>query len=216
MSKRNVIALDLETIPDKTMIPFLPEVKPNGSLKDEAKIAADIAKKKAKQLEEMGLNPLTNIICCAGWCDEEGTGHIILKDEQSEKGLLEEFWEKVSTYDHFVTFNGRNFDMRCILLHCMDHGVRPSTDIDTGRYNRGNHTDLRLILSGDNQFAAGKLDFYAQKFLKDKKTEGIDGKLVQEYWAIGAKGMIAEYCEQDCKLTYDLYKMAEIAGLITA
>lgn len=209
-----VVAIDLETIPNNEMVKFLPSIVQDTRLKDEDKIKADIEKKQEKQISEMGLNPMFNIICCAGFADENGTSHIMLEDEKSEKKLLELFWEKVSGYDYFTTFNGRNFDLRCILLHGMMHKIRPSIEIDSGKYNRGNHTDLRPILSGDGQYAKGKLELYANIFLGDRKSEGIDGALVQEYWAMGAKEIIAEYCEQDCALTYDLFKMAETAGLI--
>ncbi|MBI9090750.1 MAG: ribonuclease H-like domain-containing protein [Desulfobacterium sp.] len=212
---KKVIAFDLETIADKTMISILPEVKVNGSLKDPVKIAADIQKKTDKQIQEMGLSPMMNMICCAGWCDENGPGNILLKEEspEAEKALLEEFWDLLSKYDHFVTFNGRAFDLRCMHLHGVTHGIRPSVAIDKGRYNNGNHTDLRLILAGDDKFVPGKLDFFAQKFLGEQKTEGIDGAMVNDYWNMGLVEDIATYCEQDCQLAYDLFLKCELAGL---
>ena len=216
MSKKKVLAIDLETIADRSMIPFLPEVKANGNLKDPDKIKADIEEKQKKQIEDLGLSPAMNIICCAGYCDDNGPGHIMLLDEPDagEKILLELFWELAAKYTHFVTYNGRSFDLRCLLLHGMTYGVRPSIVIDHGRYNRGNHTDLRQILAGEDKFAPGKLDFFAQKFLGDKKTEGIDGKAVQDFWDCGLHADIAKYCEQDCVLTYRLYEMAERCGLL--
>jgi len=218
MSEKKIIAFDLETIADKTMMDILPEVKAAGNLKDPAKITADIESKKKKQIMEMALSPLTNMICCAGWCDNLGTGSILLKEEspEGEKALLEEFWEVLSKYDHFVTYNGRSFDLRCMLLHGIPHSIRPAVNIDKGRYNKasGNHTDLRLILAGDDKFAPGKLDFFAQKFLGEQKTEGIDGAMVGDYWEMGLNDDIAAYCEQDASLTYQLFLMADRCGLI--
>ena len=57
-----IAAIDLETIPDASMIHLLPDPEPNKTLKDPAKIAEDIAKKKEKQLDDMGMDPLMNII----------------------------------------------------------------------------------------------------------------------------------------------------------
>ena len=37
-----IIAFDLETIANKSMVPFLPDVKPSRNLKDPKKIEADI------------------------------------------------------------------------------------------------------------------------------------------------------------------------------
>jgi len=216
MKEITVIAFDLETIPDRSMVNLLPEPEVNKTLKDPVKVAADYESKKAAQLDMMGLDPMTNVICCAGWCDGERSGSIMLKDESKEsiKTLLESFWEKVSGYNHFVSFNGRAFDMRCLLLHGMKHGIRPSVDIDAGKYNRGNHSDMRPILSGEGPFAKGKLDFFAKAFLGDHKTEGIDGKMVWDYWQMGAYDLISKYCEHDTELTFRLFEMARIAGLV--
>jgi predicted PolB exonuclease-like 3'-5' exonuclease len=216
MKKKKVLALDLETIANKGMLDRLPEIKAKANLKSPEKIQKDITEKKAKQLREMGMSPMLNMICCAGWCDENGPGNILLEEEsaKAEKDLLMQFWEILSRYDHFVTFNGRPFDLRCILLHGMEYGIRPAVNIDKGRYNKGNHTDLRQVLAGEDRFAPGKLEFFTQKFLGRKKTDGIDGKMVQDYWDMGLKSHIATYCEEDCDLTFQLYLMAEIAGLL--
>ena len=210
------IAFDLETIADRTMMGILPEIKPSGRLTDPAKIAADIEEKKNKQIADMGLDPMMNMICCAGWCSERGSGCLSIETDthEAEKKLLIDFWDLLSEYDYFITFNGRSFDMRCMLLHGITHGIRPSVNIDKGRYNKGNHSDLRLILAGDNQFAKGKLDFFAQKYLGDQKTKGIDGEMVQSYFDMGLYEDIAEYCRKDAELTYQLYQKVEAAGLL--
>jgi predicted PolB exonuclease-like 3'-5' exonuclease len=212
-----ILFIDYETIPDMTRVNILPEVVAKKNLKDSAKIRADIKEKKEKQLNEMNLTPALNIICCSGWCDLEGNqGHFLLDNEESEKDLLLKTWELYAKYDHFVTFNGRSFDLRCLYLHSMLHNVRPSVNISASRYNKGNHTDLRLILSGDGMFAKGSLEFYAQLFLNKGKTEGINGKDVHNWWIIGDKDYIAEYCEKDCVLTRELYNMSVSSGLLEA
>lgn len=211
-----ILAFDLETIPDLSMIHLLPPVSINKTLKDPEKKAADILEKTEAQREMMGLEPMFNSACCIGWCNGESANAFMLNDYPGEKELLEAWWEfiRIGEYTHFDTFNGRAFDMRCLLLHGMKHGVRPSVDIDNGRYNRGNHTDLKLILSGDSPFAKGKLDLYAKVFLNDHKTEGIDGKMVADYWQIGAYDMVKKYCIKDCRITYALGKKARAYGLI--
>jgi predicted PolB exonuclease-like 3'-5' exonuclease len=254
---KKVLAFDLETIADKQMLDFLPDVKSSGrgksiqdhegelaatikSISDEGftslparsqqalqtkmnksqesieKILLDLKSKEDRQKVEMGLEPTQNMICCAAWADDKGTGSILLKEEtyEAEKQLLLDFWAVLAQYDHFITFNGRSFDIRCMLLHGMTHGIRPAVNIDKGRYNRGNHTDLRLVLAGDGMFAKGKMDFFAKKFLGRGKTEGIDGQQVQTYWDLGLYEEIVEYNEEDCQITLELFRMAEIAGLL--
>ena len=222
MAGKKYLAFDLETIADITMVSSLPEVKPNGSLKDPKKIEADILEKKKKQILEMGLNPVTNLICAVGWYSKSASGCLFLpdpgvseKEKESEKKLLIDFWELAGEYDHFVTFNGRSFDMRCILLHGMEYGITPPFMIDHGRYNAGNHTDMRLVLSGNDPYAPGKLDTYAKKYLGEGKKEGIDGALVQSYYDMGLFDDISEYAEDDCRITLSLFQMAKAAGLVT-
>lgn len=212
-----VISFDIETIANRALIPMLHEVKANAVLKDQSKILTDIETKKKKQVEEMGLSPLFNMICCAGWADYKGdTGAFMLEAEtpEAEKDLLIKLWEKLSGYDHFVGFNSRSFDLRCMLLHGMAYSLRPGVNIDKGKYNRGNHTDLRIVLAGEDRFAPGKLDSFAKRFLGESKTAGIDGAMVQDYWDMGLHGDIMVYCMDDCKLTMGLFGLAHAAGLL--
>lgn len=218
MTSKKIVAIDLETIADPAMMLILPEVKAAGNLKDPAKIAADIEEKKIKQIASMGLSPALNMICCAGWADQDGAHSISIEEATAaaEKDLLLKYWEALAKYDHFVTYNGRSFDLRCLLLHGIGHGIWPAVAIDHGRYNRAgsNHTDLRQILAGEDQFASGKLDFFCKKFLGDHKTEGIDGAQVQSFFDMGLFDDISEYCKQDVSLTLRLFHKVEAAGLL--
>ncbi len=218
MKKKKVVAFDLETIARRSMMDILPEIKPSGRLKDPIKIAADIEAKKVKQIADMGLDPMSNLIVCACWCDDLGPGGIMIEDDtpEAEKELIIKLWEKFADYDVFVGFNSRAFDLRTILLHGMEYGIRPSVNIDKGKYSRigSNHIDLRPVLAGDGQFVKGKLDDFCKRFLGDHKTEGIDGSQVQSFYEMGLMDEIFDYCLQDANLTYRLYVMAELAGLL--
>lgn len=211
-----IIAFDLETIANKKIIPILPEPKPNKRLKDPAKIKADIEEKKKKQIEEMGMNPMHNMICCAGWGNANGTNHIMLEEEteESEAELLREFWDVLSNYDHFITFNGRSFDLRSMHLHGMRYGIRPGIAINKSKYNKGNHTDLRFVLNGNEPMGKGNLNYFSKILIGEQKVEGMTGEQVQEYWDTGRQEEIGIYCEQDCLLTWDLYQRAEKAGFL--
>lgn len=212
-----VVIFDLETIPNKALIPLLPEVVANKNLKDPVKVAADIERKSKTQVADMAKDPLFNMICCAGWCDLEGnSGGILLEKENrdSEIALLVEFWELLAKYDTFVTYNGRGFDARTMLLHGMDYGIRPAVNIDNGRYNRGNHIDMRLVLNGNDPRGKGTMDFFARRFGQGGKTENIDGSMVGDYWEMGLKQDILKYCIQDCEETKNLLIKAVVGGLL--
>ncbi len=216
---KNPVAFDVETIADPLCLPIMPEIKVNKSLKDPVKIKADIEDKKSKQIREMGLEPMTNLICCISFCDSKMKPQSISIKEpthKAEKVLIEKSWKIFEQYDHFVTFNGRAFDVRCIHLGCLLHDIRPSVLIDKGKYNRAgeNHTDLRPILAGPGDFAKGKLDFFCKKFLGVGKLEGIDGEMVQDYFDNGLIDDIVTYCEDDSMKTFKLFLKVVKAGLM--
>ena len=216
------------------------EVKADGRIKDpvkkeanflekqktqKAKIAKYYTDKKQDQIDKMGLDPMFNIICLAGLCDGKKSTQIIIEASpddnpedilKAEKKLIYNTWDALSEYDHFVTFNGRSFDIRVMLIHGITHSIRPGINIDRGRYNRAgsNHTDMRNILSGDDMFAKGKLDFYCKKFLGDGKMEGIDGAKVQEFWDFGLIGDIAKYNLDEIEKMYQIFEKLVVAGLV--
>jgi len=179
-------------------------------------IDADIREKKQIQVKKMGLNPMLNMICCAGYYSDDDQGTIDLEDEteEAEADLINRFWSIASKYNHFVTFNGRVFDMKCLLIHGAKQKIFPSVNIDSGRYNKGNHTDLRQIFFGSDTFQKGKLDFVSRYYLGHGKTEGMTGDQVQDYWDIGLTEDISEYCLEDCSITHKLYRVAESGGML--
>ena len=220
MKKPKIVAIDLETIPNMDLVSLLPEPKPKGNLKDPKKIDADISEKKEKQIDDMGLNPMFNRVCVAGLYSNIASNYSIILEietDDAESILLMELYDVLQSYDYIVTFNGRNFDMKVLNLHNMRLGIKPGITLDMGRYNTAssNHIDLRQVVFGSEMFAKGDLDTAAKVFLSgDSKSEGIDGKLVRDWWLMGDKQSIAEYCIQDCKLTYDLCMRAIECGLI--
>ena len=98
----------------------------------------------------LGFSPLTGMIVAIGLYDlerkqgavyyigpsDEGDiphGDFIFK-QRSEKEMLQEFWEGARSYDTFVTFNGREFDVPFILHRSVSHEVTPTCPLMEGRY----------------------------------------------------------------------------------
>ena len=79
----NIIAIDIETYPNPEMISRLPEVEADSRLKDEAKIKADIEKKKEEQIKKMALNPLYGKIACIGYYGDK-IKEVDLRDEKDK------------------------------------------------------------------------------------------------------------------------------------
>lgn len=206
-----IVAFDLETIADHELLNSLPppEVK-LGNTKDPEKIKEKVKEADEKRLEKMGLNPHENMICVFAWHDGERTGNVLLQDAtgKAERNLIEEAWEVLNGYDHYVSFNGMAFDVPVLNLHSLFRGVRPPVNISTKKYNVTNHTDLRMVLGNWDTYAPGKLDFYLRRCLGRQKSADIDGSMVQHYWDCGMANEIATYGRQDAVDTYDLYQYA--------
>jgi len=203
------ITWDLETIADKSVIPLLPPVKPDSRLKDSIKIEADIKKKEIEQIAKLGLDPTTARICCFGWHDSRDAHHYMLESEspEAEKKLLQKIWDILSTGDHFVTFNGNQFDVPMLLMRSLINRVRPAVQISTKKYTITNHTDVRAVLSNWDSYKPGKLDFYSQLLLGKSPKDGMSGDMVQDTWDLELYDDIGKYCEGDCEATYQIYEL---------
>uniref|UniRef100_A0A6M3K5X5 Putative DNA polymerase n=1 Tax=viral metagenome TaxID=1070528 RepID=A0A6M3K5X5_9ZZZZ len=206
---KKVIAFDLETIANKSIIPLLPPVEPAGNLKDPIKIKADIKKKEADRLSKLGLDPTTGRICCFGWHDGKESHHIILAEESdaAEAKLIQGAWEILSEGEHFVTFNGISFDVPFLLMRSLINRVRPSVNVSTKKYTITNHTDCRAVLNNWDNYGKGTLGFFSELLLGKSSKEDLSGDMVQDAWDMELFEDIGKYCEADCEATYQIYEL---------
>ena len=204
-----ICTFDLETIVDKSKIDLLPKVQADPRLKDPTKIKTDIAAKKLKQVNEMGLTPATAMICVFGWHDGEKARSITLDKEtpDAEKKLLTLAWAELKKAEHFVTFNGINFDVPVLLMRSLLNRVKPPIQINTKKYIIANHTDIRMILGRWDTYAKGNLDFYSRLLLGKTSKGNFDGSQVQDVWDMNLKDNIAKYCEDDCQMTWEIFDL---------
>ncbi len=148
---------------------------------------------------------------------KEETGDLTVV-RTSEARMLGNFWtylqqQKESSRLHFVTFNGRGFDMPFLMLRSAALRVRPSMNLMNGtRWNyRESHTDLldELTFFAPQQNGATRrfnLDFYTKSFgIASPKAEGVDGSKVALMYDNKEYLAIAEYCMRDIEATWDLY-----------
>ena len=205
------VAIDLETIADRELLKILPPVEvKTGNIKDQEKIKAKQQEAEENRVANMGVNKYENMICVFSWCDGAGSGGLVLGEESAagEKELLAGAWEIMSRYNHFITFNGNEFDIPILNLHSMFRGVRPAVNISTNKYRITNHTDLRSVFSGGDKFEPGNLDYYLRRCLNRSKPKDISGAMVQDWWDIGAKEEILAYGIGDAVDTFALYQYA--------
>lgn len=197
----NVLFFDIETAADQEVISILPEVIPNGTLKDPAKIAADIEKKTAERNADLGLDPTTCKIVCISARDEKN--QVTYTWTKDEKTMLENFWSMAFNFTSFCTFNGKSFDVPVLMFRSMILGVTPCK-IDTNPYSINNHYDLRAIFTGRNKFQKGSLDFLCKRLGCPIEPFG-SGKDVQGWYDSGDKASIVKHCEMDIKMLEWLY-----------
>lgn len=213
-----IVALDIETIGNTEAVKLLPEPKPSKRLKDPAKIAADIAEKKAAQMEGLALDALTARVCCfAGVGTVDGVEveyNEVLPavNDDAERALLQTIMRILGVDQmRMVTWNGVGFDLPMIYKRAMILGVDPANfgapplSAWTKRYSVDRHYDLMQLWGGWNSQSFEKLDTVAAMVLGERKTE-ID---VATFPALleteEGRKQIGGYCLQDTRLTWRLF-----------
>jgi DNA polymerase elongation subunit (family B) len=138
--------------------------------------------------------------------EEEGIQFAV----SDEKGILNSFWDVITHYDEFVTFNGRGFDCPFLIVRSAVHRIKPRRDLMPYRYN-GPHIDLFDQLSF---FGATRrkfsLDMWCRTFsIRSPKEEGIKGEDVRRLFSEKKYCEIARYCARDVKATAELLRYWE-------
>ena len=199
----NILAIDIETMPNPDMISKLPEVVADSRLKDEEKIKADIEKKKAEQIEKMALSPLYGKIACIGYYGDD----LIHVDISSEKSMLDYLMGIIiSGQDVLFTWNGTGFDWdfiikRAIILGCDNWNLLLLESIRSRKNTM--FVDLMEKWCGYGKFA--KLNEIASILLDGECKDDLDVKQIPELMkTTTGKEMIRRYCLRDCELTYKL------------
>jgi DNA polymerase III epsilon subunit-like protein len=124
-----------------------------------------------------------------------------------EKKILAKFWEYITRFDDFITFNGRSFDCPFLMLRSAVLGIRPSRDLMAGtRFQTPHHVDLLEELTYHGTTRKFNLDFYCKSFgIESPKSHGITGYDINDYFRAKRFNEIAEYCLGDVKATAQLY-----------
>ena len=177
----------------------------------------------------LGFSPLTGEIVAIGLLDyhkNEGVVYYqapgqkntefkeneITFKQYSEKEMLQNFWDGAAKYSHFITFNGRSFDMPFLMIRSAIHGIRPSKDLMRGRYLYQNspdavHIDLIDQLSFYGALRRkGSLHMWSHAFgIESPKAQGITGDDVGRLFKEKKFLDIARYNVADIKATKELY-----------
>jgi hypothetical protein len=211
----NIVFLDIETKPDQNLVElFEQNIKPNGRLKDPAKIRADIDAKKKDAIKQMSVDHDFSTVFCVGIKPLGGEARALTFDE-FVKWMNEEIEGEGSDghaahsskrprwkYTKFVTYNGKNFDWPVIIKN----GIKSRAELPYAyiaqfcdRYDRtGGHIDLMEkmgLVWGQNK----SLDMYLQIYLGIAKKE-ID-------FATCTDTELTDHCLEDLENTEKMFEL---------
>ena len=179
---------------------------------------------------ELGFSPLTGEIVAIGVLDhyknegvvyfqapgekiKESSKEGITFKQASEKEMLEKFWDGAKQYQHFITFNGRGFDIPFLMIRSAIHGIRPSKDLMRGRYIYQHNADaIHVDLLDQLTFYGavrrkGGLHLWSRAFgIESPKSGGITGDDVGRLFKEKKFLDIAKYNVGDLRATRALYE----------
>lgn len=178
--------------------------------------------------EGLGFSPLTGRIVAIGLYDVErkqgvvyydGDAHsadiddgVFLLKSRTEREMLEDFWEGAKSYDTFVTFNGRGFDVPFLMLRGAILGVHPTQRLMDGRYlyqQKGvQHIDLQDQMTFYGALhRRPSLHLFCRAFgIASPKSDGVSGDDVSALYRAGEYETIARYNARDVIATAELYE----------
>jgi len=205
--------------------PDLEAITPAGGLKDPAKIAESISKRKVAAIEDYEERQAAEIaryetllsraaldwnlsrIAAIGWHvnGEREPQCEVAQTEAEEVGLLRNFW-KLTQGRKIVGFSVRTFDLPTLIQRSRLLNV-PHPSLSLARYGRGDYVDIRDLLT----FEDGRRDYIMPQSLKAfAKRFGIpsldptSGKDVAQMVADGDWEGVRAHCLADVDLTREL------------
>ncbi len=175
---------------------------------------------KKEAQKRTGLHPIFGQVCAIGGYDtavKKGFALVLGKKELSpensdfkyfvfkeEKDLLIKFWQIVSKYEKFVTYNGEGFDFPYLVIRSGINRVKIPFEVK--KYGNGNHIDLMNKLGQNHR--SYKLEFICKAFgVKNPKAEGVHGDDVGKLYKAKEYKKIADYVSRDVVATNEVYKI---------
>ncbi len=201
-------------------------------IKEESKDQTEYQKTLEGLKGRLGFSPLTGEIVAIGVLDyEKNQGAVYFQapnqkiesfEEEgfkfkalTEKEMLSSFWEGAKRYDEFISFNGRAFDAPFLMIRSAINDIRPTVDLEQGRYlyqQRGvKHIDLLDQLTFYGALAKkGNLHLWTRSFgIKSPKEGGISGEDIGQLFKEKKFTEIAKYNTGDLLATRDLFEKWE-------
>lgn len=213
---RDVLAFDIETIPDAAMGRKLYDL--SDDLSDEDVVRA----MEQFRMQRTGghlFQPLylQKVVCISVVYRTESVLVVkSLEDVGADEGaIIRNFYDGIDrAAPQLVTWNGNGFDLVVLSYRAMHHGISAARFWEMGenerdfRYNNyisryhDRHLDLMDTLSRYNPRATAGLDNFATLLGFPGKPEGMSGAGVWPAYCEGRQEEIRQYCEVDALNTY--------------
>lgn len=218
MSRCKVIPiLDIETAPDAAVLPLLAEeldaITAPATYKDEAKIAAYVAEKRADAIAKLAVDIDTLRIIALGWATDVDSRVTCAATDLDEMHMLSTFWQHAKEWKiqaqkaaetHVVCgFYLSTFDIPAIVRRSQILGVTVPRVFNLDRY-RGNVLDLADVLTFNRSTArfSRSLEFYASRFGLVSPDEPYSrGSDVPAWAERGDWAAIEDHLSQDLRIT---------------
>lgn len=130
----------------------------------------------------------------------------------TEKEIIEKFWQVISDYQQFISFNGRSFDAPFLMIRSAILGIRPTKNLLANRYLSSQPYNVQHIDLFDQLSFYGVLQrkfsfhLWAKAFgIKSPKEDGLTGESVKEVFNQKKYLEIARYNLGDLIATKELY-----------
>ncbi len=215
----NILAFDIETIPDTTGGRKIYELE--HSLSDGDVAEAMFAKRREKTGNDFIATHLQKVVAISAVYRNTQSDQLSIwslgTEESSEKEIVQNFFDGVDKHTPtLVTWNGSGFDLPVLHYRGLINGVQAPRYWDLGEDDRDfkwnnyigrfhlRHTDLMDVIAGYNNRAFAPLDEIAVLLGLPGKM-GMSGAKVWDQYKAGEIKAIRDYCETDALNTYLVY-----------
>ena len=215
------LVFDIETAPMPDVEQYLPDAKPRKGTKDEAKIAAQIAEKRAALLAgaalDLDLCEIVAVAWKAGNPEHDGCWTRADADEVTIVDRMCDLFEEQR--GAIVGFNVLAFDLPVFLRRCLYLNLIPPP-IQVDKYRHDGVIDLADVLTYGGRMPWRSLGFYAKRF-GIPHDDSIDGAQIPALAAAGEWDQIAAHVLADVQTTAALarrmgliYQPEPVAGAV--
>ncbi len=193
----------------------------------QSQLVASATRRGEDAVSTLALSPLTGSIISLAMYDLErkrGAVYFVGKiptidskadfvvKERTEQELLEDFWEGALSYDTFVTFNGRAFDMPFLIHRSLMCGITPTFTLNQSRYVSKQTLPYHVDLMDEFSFYGAmskrpSLHLLCLAYGVGSKKGEVDGSQVAELFRSGRFDDLINHNIADVVATTTLYEL---------